>query len=55
RGFHERSTGKVHPKSFDMMVNYERFARGGRAAKNILRSLEPKCGQEISRNLELGF
>jgi dienelactone hydrolase len=26
RGFHERSTGKVHPKSFDMMVNYDSFA-----------------------------
>lgn len=25
RGFHERSTGKVHPKSFDYMVNYESF------------------------------
>ncbi|KAL2855617.1 Alpha/Beta hydrolase protein [Aspergillus pseudodeflectus] len=26
RSFHERSTGKVHPKSFDMMVNYDSFA-----------------------------
>ncbi|KAK9243168.1 hypothetical protein V1506DRAFT_405549 [Lipomyces tetrasporus] len=26
RGFHERSTGKVHPKSWDLMVNYDSFA-----------------------------
>lgn len=25
-GFHPRSTGKVHPKSWDLMVNYDSFA-----------------------------